>query len=30
LNGMIAAQIPIGVRSVCTLRLAIGLVIVLP
>src|SRR4029453_645467 len=30
LNGMIAAQTPIGARSVRTLRLGIGLVIVLP
>ena len=30
LNGMIAAQTPIGERSVCTVRFKIGLVIVLP
>jgi hypothetical protein len=30
LNGMIAAQIPIGLRSVCTVRLGIGLGRVLP
>jgi hypothetical protein len=30
LKGMMPAQIPMGDRSVCTLRFAIGLVIVLP